>query len=360
MRMEHVALGRRRGWARIEAVVACLAGIAIFALTAAALFLIGVVAVARAWSWATSSDLLDLPIWDLAPGGAGAFGAGAVVISFAGAFWYFWRGAEPQILAEIGARPLAEAGAEQVHNVVEALSIGLGVSPPRVYFCDDPVPNAVSARSRRSRSLCLTTGCASLSRDELEALCAHELAHLQARDAQWVTAGLVALARARRFGSRVWALGLALFVVVGAAYHYLDLVLGSTALIAVALVALGTLSRSVLRRLELAVRHHADEIADVAAIQLARNPQSLGVLCARLAENEGRVRHAGWRSELLWFEAVEDLAEVAGPEVGIRDSDQIAAAVGAAARTKQALIERAVAAYAEARLPLPASVQALR
>ena len=258
----------------------------IFALSAAAFVMIGFAAAARMWSWVTSTSFLDAPVWSWAPGGAGALGAFAVAVSFLGTFWYFWRGASPAVLKEIHASRLDLATAPVVANVVEALSLGIGKPPPTLYVTDDPAPNALSLRSRRSRILVVTSGCAVLTRDELEALCAHELGHLWADDAHWVTSGMVALARARRFGGLILAIGIALLVVVGGIAHYADIFLWSAGLTAIALVVLGWVSKHSLRRLEFGVRRNADEIADVVAINLAKNPASLGAVCARLAAND--------------------------------------------------------------------------
>lgn len=344
----HVDLDRRRGWARARAAVACLAGVFVFACSAAGLAMIVVVAIARAWSFFGSRDFTDVPIWRLAPGGTEVMALLAVVVSFGGAFWYFWRGASAAVLHEVQAVPLDPVAGRMAIDIVEALSIGLGKLPPRMWVTEDPVPNAVSLRSSRGRDLCLTTGAMVLPRDELEALCAHELGHLWATDAHWVTSGMVALARARRFGGLVLGLGVGLFLVVAGVAKYTDLILWSTALVAIALGALGIVSRTVLRRLELAVRRHADEIADVAAVLLAKNPASLGQLCARLAIIEQRVSPVRWRSELLWFEAVEQI-----------DPKDEAAVQLAAARTRTELVGRAVRAYSEARVPLPDAVRVL-
>jgi hypothetical protein len=76
-------------------------------------------------------------------------------------------------------------------------------------------------------------------------------------------------------------------------------------------------------------------------VTLARNPGSLASLCARLAENDAEVSSASWRSELMWFEMVE-AADLAGD----KDPD-------ARFRTRRELVERALAAYAEAGMSLP-------
>jgi Zn-dependent protease with chaperone function len=329
--------------------VACLIGVLIFALSAAAFVMIAFAAAARAWSWATGTSFMDAPVWSWAPGGAGALGALAVVVSFLGAFWYFWRGASPAVLKEVDAERLDMATAPVVFNVVEALSIGIGQQSPTLYLTDDPTPNALSLRSRRSRILVVTSGCSALTRDELEALCAHELGHLWATDAHWVTSGMVALARARRFGSRILVIGTLLVGLVAGIAYYTEIFLWSAGFTGAALVVLGWIARHSLRRLEFSVRRHADEIADVVAIRLARNPASLGAVCARLAANPDRVSPVGWRSELMWFEAVES-PEATGDESG---SD----VVGANRRSREELLRRAVDAYETSRTRLPSEVR---
>jgi Zn-dependent protease with chaperone function len=215
----------------------------------------------------------------------------------------------------------------------------------------------MSLRSARGRTLVVTSGCATLTRDQLEAMCAHELGHLWATDAHWVTSGMVALARARRFGSMIIGLGGLLFCLVAAVAYYADVVLWSTGLIALLLLALGGLAKATLRKLEFGVRGHADEIADVVAVKLAKNPQSLGAICARLAANPDRVAPAGWRSELMWFEAVEAIADQPNALAKKFEHPQLLGELNR--RSHRELIERAVKAYAEARLPLPAEIQAM-
>ncbi|MEO6125879.1 MAG: M48 family metalloprotease [Ilumatobacteraceae bacterium] len=350
-----VALDRRRGWARIRAMMACFTGVAVFALSAAGLVMIAFAAAARMWSFFTHKSITDSPVWKWAPGGAGVLAVVAVVVSFGGAFWYFWRGASRQVLAEVAAVPMDRNLFPGFFNIVEALSIGVGRQMPTMYITNDPVPNAMSLRSNRGPSLVITTGCATLPRDEVEAMCAHEIGHLCALDSRWVTSGMVALARARRFGGLIVTLATLLFVLVGALAYYGDVVLWSTGLVALLLFGLGVVSKTMLRRLELSVRRHADEIADVVAVKLAKNPSSLGMVCQRLAANPARVSPAGWRSELLWFEAVESVDSVPTSDGAMTEVTQVFASTFAAVdgRSNAELTQRSIRAYAEARVPLP-------
>lgn len=125
-----------------------------------------------------------------------------------------------------------------------------------------------------------------------------------------------------------------------AGWRSFGLAWGAT-LFALALMVLGAVCTSILRRLEMSMRRNADVIADVAAVGLARHPGSLADLCARLADLDDDVVSAGWRSELMWFEMVE-AADLAG------DKDPTAKV-----RTRRELFQRAIAADAAAGRDIP-------
>jgi len=352
-------LDQRRGWARRRAVVACLTGIAVIAVSASALALIVLGGIARFWTWIRDRDVESAGIWGIATESVVASGAVAVVASFAIAFWWFWTGSVDAVVTELDATRIGATGATEPRkgrpsttraevnqqrrtlHLLEELSIGLGRPVPELWVTIDETPNALSMRSTKRRMVCTTTGVESLSRDELEAMLAHEMGHLWALDAHWVASGMVAIARARRAGMILLTTGaVMLFVLLSAAWNG-DGILWSTILFAFALTVLGAICTPLLRRLEMGMRRHADEIADVAAIKLARNPGSLAALCAGLADNEHKVLRASWRSELLWFEMVE-AADLAG------ETDP-----AAPFRTRRELVERARAAYAEAGEAVP-------
>ena len=339
-----MTLDDRRGWARARAVVVCLVGIAVIALSAAMLALVVLAAVARLWTWIRRRDIESAGVWGMATETAVGAGVIAVVISFAIFFWWFWTGAVDVVLSEVEAERVDEPegeGQRRTMNVLEELSIGLGRPIPELWVTKDETPNALSMRSSKRRVVCTTSGVASLSRDELEAMLAHELGHLWALDAHWVASGMVALARGRRAGLILLTCGSVMVVLLLAGWQSVG-ILWSSILFAIALMVLGAICSSVLRRLEMNMRHNADVIADVAAVTLARHPGSLAALCARLAEHDGDVSSAGWRSELMWFEMVE-AADLAG------DKDP-----AAKMRTRRELVDRALAAYAQAGEDVPA------
>ena len=294
----------------MSAIVACLFGTAVFGLSIAGLVLLGFAAVARFWSFWGDTDFADVPIWRWAPGGAAVIAGAVVVLCLLGAFFFYWRGAGRQVLHEVRAQPADPVRHRQFINIAEGLAIGMGRQPPSVWVVPEDVPNALSVRTSRERILVLTEGCNTLPRAEIEAVCAHEVGHLWADDAHWVTSGMVVLARARKLSGWITIAGVTIAVLVGglAWESEFELVLWSTGLMGVAAALLGVVAHFPLRRFEVGVRRNADRIADVVAVTLAKNPESLGAVCARLGAHAGRVRHVGWRSELLWFEAIEGAA----------------------------------------------------
>ena len=88
------------------------------------------------------------------------------------------------LLGMLGAREYALAEDPLLRSTVDALSAKLNVVPPKLYLIADGFPRALSAgRGPRGASIAVSTGLlGALSPAELEAVLAHELAHVRARD----------------------------------------------------------------------------------------------------------------------------------------------------------------------------------
>lgn len=88
------------------------------------------------------------------------------------------------LLGMLGARPFALAEDPQLRSAVDRIAATLLLPPPRLYLIDDGFPRAfVVGRGARSAHLAVSTGLLrSLRRDEVEALLAHELAHVRSLD----------------------------------------------------------------------------------------------------------------------------------------------------------------------------------
>jgi len=87
-------------------------------------------------------------------------------------------------LGLVGARELPLAEAPGLHSTVERLASLAGVTKPRLYLIPDGLPRALAAgRGPRGSAVAVSTGLLSAATPaELEAVLAHELAHVRHRD----------------------------------------------------------------------------------------------------------------------------------------------------------------------------------
>ncbi len=97
-----------------------------------------------------------------------------------GSYW----AADRAIMGMLGARELAQGKAPGLHATVERLAARAGVSKPRLYLIERGPPLALAAgRGASSSAVAVTASLAALPAPaEVEAVLAHELAHIRNRD----------------------------------------------------------------------------------------------------------------------------------------------------------------------------------
>ena len=106
-------------------------------------------------------------------------------------------------IAASRAKPVEEHELPQVYGIVRRLALQAEMPMPRIYLMDSPQPNAfATGRSPRHAAVAVTTGILQvMTNEELEAVLAHELAHVRNRDilissiAAMIAAALSMLAR---------------------------------------------------------------------------------------------------------------------------------------------------------------------
>ena len=115
-----------------------------------------------------------------------------------GICWYSWRHGPEKVLWATGAWELVEPATpeqKQLVNVVEEMAIASGVPRPRIWIVPDTDPNAfATGRDAATASIAVTEGLlGKLSRDELQGVVAHEMAHVRNLDVRLMTllAGMV-------------------------------------------------------------------------------------------------------------------------------------------------------------------------
>jgi heat shock protein HtpX len=103
--------------------------------------------------------------------------------SLGGAIAVYWLG-ERALLGMLGARPFALAEDPLLRSAVDRISAQLHISPPKLCLIDDGFPRAfVVGRGPGGSTLVVSTGMMRVARrEELDAVIAHELAHIRSLD----------------------------------------------------------------------------------------------------------------------------------------------------------------------------------
>jgi heat shock protein HtpX len=107
----------------------------------------------------------------------------ALVMAFGMNFITYWF-SDKIVLKMYRAQPLSEAEAPELFAMVRRLAQRAGLPMPKVYIMDQDQPNAfATGRNPEHGAVAVTTGIMRiLSREELEGVLAHELAHIKHRD----------------------------------------------------------------------------------------------------------------------------------------------------------------------------------
>lgn len=132
--------------------------------------------------------------------------------------YFSWKTGPRRVLLAAGAWEVvtpASAAQQQLLNVVEEMAIAAGLPKPTVWVVPDADPNAfATGHDARHASIAVTEGLlATLDRDELQGVVAHEMAHIQNDDVKLMTllAGMLgavallsdAMGRFLRSGGRI-------------------------------------------------------------------------------------------------------------------------------------------------------------
>lgn len=204
-----------------------------------------------------------------------------------GMAWYGWRNGPKQILWATGAWELVNASKPQEQvlvNVIEEMAIASGLPRPTIWIVPDKDPNAFATGTDEAHAhVAVTEGLlATLDRDELQAVVAHEMSHIKNYDVKLMTllaalVGVIALisdGSGRMIGRGAARGGGGRSKGKGGQLAALVLVLWLVTLILAPIIS---------RVLALAVSRKREYLADASAAQFTRNP---GALAAALRKIE--------------------------------------------------------------------------
>ncbi len=108
------------------------------------------------------------------------------------------------LLRAAGGKIIQKKHAPELFNVVEEMSIAAGLSPiPQVYIIKSDIPNAfATGRSPETAAIAVTEGLfEACTRDQLQGVIAHEIAHIKHRDILYMTVLSVMMASIGHIGS---------------------------------------------------------------------------------------------------------------------------------------------------------------
>lgn len=211
----------------------------------------------------------------------------ALVFGGLGAMWS-WFGGAKAILRMSGAFPVGPQDDPELYNVADEMRIAAGIPMPRVYIINDSALNAfATGRDPEHGVVAITRGLREkLPRDELQAVIAHEIAHIRHLDIRF------AMLMATMVGLIVFACDAFLRVALRGGLHGGRRSSGGKGggaavlvLLVVALV-LAVIAPLFARIIQMAYSRQREYLADAGAVELTRNPEALANALRRLGDDE--------------------------------------------------------------------------
>jgi heat shock protein HtpX len=173
-----------------------------------------------------------------------------------------------------GAQQIEKKDNPRFYRIVENLAITTGMQTPRIYIIDDPAPNAfATGRDPKHSIVAATSGLLDIMNDnELEAVMAHEMGHVQNYDIRvgMITFGLVsAIGLLTNIALRMFIFGNNR----DRDNNPIAMVIGIIVLILAPIVA---------AMVQMAVSRQREYLADATSAMTTRNPESLATALEKL------------------------------------------------------------------------------
>ncbi len=242
-------------------------------------------------------------------GGATGFGWGGVTVALVIAFFMsigsYYAG-DRLVLLSSGAKEVPQQETpdqyRQLLNVVTEMTIASGLPMPRVYLINDSAPNAfATGRDPKHASVAVTSGLLEkMDREELQGVLAHELSHVGNFDIRFallvgVLVGSIALLSDWFLRFTFWG---------GGRRDGGDRDRGgggAAAILFIIALLLAVIAPLIGRLVQLAVSRSREELADVSAVELTRNPLGLARALRAISDDPEVLEVANRATQHLYF-----------------------------------------------------------
>jgi len=204
----------------------------------------------------------------------------ALVMALGMNFFAYWF-SDKMALAMSRAREVSEQEAPGLHQMVSSLAGRAGLPRPRVYIIDDHTPNAfATGRDPQHAAVAVTSGLLQLlSRDELEGVLAHELAHIKNRDI------LISSMAAVMAGAISYLASMAQWAMLFGGMQRDDEEGGGNMLAGLVMMIIAPLAATII---QLAISRSREFQADAGGAAICGRPQSLADALAKLEQGNRR------------------------------------------------------------------------
>ena len=196
-------------------------------------------------------------------------------------------------VAMTGAKEIKKRDNPRFYRIVENLAITTGMNTPKVYIIDDPAPNAFATGRDPSHAIvAATTGLIEIMDDnELEAVMAHEMGHVQNYD---IRVSMIA------FGL-VSAIGILSDIVIRMMFFGDNRNNNSNPIMLVVGIIVIILAPIIAVIVQMAISRQREYLADASGAMTTRNPEALASALGKLGTYGRPMRHQSTATAHLFF-----------------------------------------------------------
>ena len=231
--------------------------------------------------WLLEGEASDaVPLWSR----LGLFAAAPMAVVSVGWSMISLAFGDKMVLTMANAKEIDKADAPQLYNVVEEMAIAAGVPMPRVMVLETDALNAFATGNKVGHgTIVVTRGLLdTLSRDELQGVVAHEMAHLANLDTRYmvivgVTVGLIALVCDMLLRTMAWG-------GTGRSSNSSDKKGSGGGLLIILLIVVAIFAPLAAKAVQMAVSRQREYLADATSVQFTRNPNGLISALGKLAD----------------------------------------------------------------------------